>query len=495
MKSTRFLALLLSAAVTLPLLTACSDTGVSEETPSADSSPVVSPAETPEASAVEAAEETHFTANVPAGTDYDGYEFPILVYDETNAVWHDSDFNAEELTGDVLNDAVFSRKVTVEDALNMKVRTCPETAYCETPMANSVQSGDGAYDCGFVGLSGTFNLAEKKMLYDLNTVDSLDLHAPWWDENCVEQLSIAHRNYQLTGDISIIYRKSLRVLYYNKALASNYQLADPYTMVDERTWTLDALTSLCKNVSSDLNGDGQRDQDDCYGLVYSSGTAPIVFVASGVRYATKNADDCPEITFYNEKTVDVWTRYSELLFDREYAANCSANGWDYSNMFITDRGLFCCMELHHVEELREMDNDFGILPIPMFDEAQEDYYVTVNVGPAAACVIPVTNTELQRTAYILDSLGAEGKNTVTPAYYEAYLKGKTVRDEESRHSLEIIFHSVLYDIGACYGWGGISDLPYTLVNSYSTDIASAYSSLDKLAKKSLERTMKEYQDN
>ncbi len=433
-----------------------------------------------------------YAANIPEGTDLGGYGFRILVYDGSSSVWHDADFFAEELSGDVLNDAVYRRKLTVEDLLNVDIVTCPEAAYCYTPMYTSVQSGDDAYDAGFVGLQDSFNLAEKKMIYDLNTVDDLELDAPWWDQNCVEQLSVNHKNYQITGDISILYRKSIRVLYYNKALGANYQLNNPYTMVDEKTWTVDALTDLCSAVSEDLDGNGIFNDSDRYGLVYSGDTARIAFIASGVSYATKDENDLPVLTFYSEKTVSVWEKYADLLLNPQISANCSKNPWEYEKMFLADQGLFCCMELHHVEGLREMDHDFGILPLPLFDESQDAYHVMVNFGPAAACLIPVTNLELSRTAWVLDALGAEGKNTLTPAYYESYLKGKTTRDEESRTSLEIIFNSVLYDVGACFDWGDITHLPRELLDSESRDIASAYQKKEKIVKKAMERTLKSF---
>lgn len=433
-----------------------------------------------------------YAANIPEGTDLGGYGFRILVYDGSSSVWHDADFFAEELSGDVLNDAVYRRKLTVEDLLNVDIVTCPEAAYCYTPMYTSVQSGDDAYDAGFVGLQDSFNLAEKKMIYDLNTIDDLELDAPWWDQNCVEQLSVNHKNYQITGDISILYRKSIRVLYYNKALGANYQLNNPYTMVDEKTWTVDALTDLCSAVSEDLDGNGIFNDSDRYGLVYSGDTARIAFIASGVSYATKDENDLPVLTFYSEKTVSVWEKYADLLLNPQISANCSKNPWEYEKMFLADQGLFCCMELHHVEGLREMDHDFGILPLPLFDESQDAYHVMVNFGPAAACLIPVTNLELSRTAWVLDALGAEGKNTLTPAYYESYLKGKTTRDEESRTSLEIIFNSVLYDVGACFDWGDITHLPRELLDSESRDIASAYQKKEKIVKKAMERTLKSF---
>ena len=485
----KLISLLLVLLLSMGVFLSCSEKPGEE--PDAQNTAAATPDDQP--AAEEADEEPEvFAANIPDGTNLDGYGFRILVYNEASSVWRDADFFAEELSGDVLNDAVYRRKLAVEDGLNVDIVTCPEDAYCYTPMYNSVQSGDNAYDAGFVGLQDSFSLAEKQMLHDLNKIEDFEIHAPWWDQNCVEQLSVNRRNYQITGDISILYRKSIRVLYYNKALGANYQLESPYRMVDEKTWTVDRLIDLCSAVSEDLDGNGTYDANDRYGLVYSGDTARIAFIASGVSYATKDENDLPVLTFFTEKTVSVWDKYADLLLNPQISANCSKNPWEYEKMFLADQGLFCCMELHHVEGLREMDHDFGILPLPMFDEAQDDYHVMVNFGPAAACLIPVTNTELQRTAWVLDALGAEGKNTLTPAYYESYLKGKTTRDEESRASLEIIFNSVLYDVGACFDWGDITHLPRELLDSDSRDIASAYQKKEKIVLKAMERSMKSF---
>ena len=54
-----------------------------------------------------APETVHYAAAVPEGTDLGGMKFTVLAYPAEDIVWYDVDWNAEELTGEV----VFSRCV------------------------------------------------------------------------------------------------------------------------------------------------------------------------------------------------------------------------------------------------------------------------------------------------------------------------------------------------------------------------------------------------
>ena len=120
-----------------------------------------------------------------------------------------------------------------------------------------------------------------------------------------------------------------------------------------------------------------------------------------------------------------------------------------------------------------MDSDFGILPMPKYDEAQDSYYHTINANVAAVLVVPISNLNRDMTGYVLDTLGAESKNVLTPAYYERNLQGQISKDVESTISLDIIISTLRYDIGylAVRPAGAMMR---ALNTSYSTDLASAY---------------------
>ena len=81
-----------------------------------------------------------------------------------------------------------------------------------------------------------------------------------------------------------------------------------------------------------------------------------------------------------------------------------------------------------------MDNDFGVLPAPKYDEAQENYQNVIDAGKFM--VIPKTVQDLDRTGVILESLSYEGYKSVISAYYDTMLKNKLMRDEDSIEMLD-----------------------------------------------------------
>ena len=131
----------------------------------------------------------------------------------------------------------------------------------------------------------------------------------------------------------------------------------------------------------------------------------------------------------------------------------------------------------------------SILPTPLYDALQENYYSTVNPVVCGLAFIPNTSTTVDHTALFLNVLGATSKNHLTPAYYDIYLQGQAARDEESTHSLEIVFNSVRLDFCNIYDWGGIATFMQGLCRSYSKNFASTYSDLEAVAQTKLEETI------
>ncbi|MGN1129173.1 MAG: hypothetical protein ACI4T6_09515, partial [Candidatus Flemingiibacterium sp.] len=73
--------------------------------------------------------------------DYGGEEFNITIN-----TYCESGFHAEELTGDVLSDAIYERNKAVEDRFNVKFNFISDTYDNVTTLVqNSVLSGDDEY--------------------------------------------------------------------------------------------------------------------------------------------------------------------------------------------------------------------------------------------------------------------------------------------------------------------------------------------------------------
>ncbi len=477
----RSLALLLCLAM-LASTTACGNGGESETT---DTTP--NPADTTATTPVETEpEETLFTADIPEGTDFGGASFTVLTYPlEGNLVWNDTDWVNTEQNGEVLNDAVYERTMQVNELLNVNIKGAPAPGINDiSALENTVKAGDNAYQLAYRAMGDTFSIAQKGILAELNAYaaeGTLDLTAPWWDQNILGDLSIDHKNYCITGDIGTMYKKSIGVIMFNKAIQLDNNLPDYYAMMEEGKWTIDNMVASGVTVSEDLNGDGAMTNEDRFGLICFCDMMSLAMIGGGVEFFTKDANDIPAMSFYSERSVSVMEKLAKLMYDPNLAYSWSKAGVGEGpafDMYQADQSLFYYGELHAVASMRDMESPFGILPMPKYDEAQDEYYHCINPHVAAVYVIPKSNIERDQTGYIMDALGAASKNILTPAYYDKTLRGKVSRDEESAASLDIVISTIRYDLGYLGNWG-ISSTLNTMADSYNMDLASKIGTIEK----------------
>ena len=133
---TAFLLLLFLLPSVFALWSCAAGTGEGDE-PSA--APTAAPAveETP------AETEFDWYAALPAGTNFGGYTFTVIRYqDKTWNVY----IAPEEMTGEVLNDAAYQRNLEVEDLVDIKVEELCNDNY-EGDFKNVVKAGESeTYD-------------------------------------------------------------------------------------------------------------------------------------------------------------------------------------------------------------------------------------------------------------------------------------------------------------------------------------------------------------
>jgi ABC-type sugar transport system, periplasmic component len=479
------LSFLLALLIPLSSIVACANT----PTKTAETT-----AETSETTAQESETQTVYKADIPEGTDYQGKDFNIMVFGETTIVWYDVDFASDEENGETINDATYQRMRAAEEILNIKVNDIKGGAFGDSSVLKaSVMANDGAYDCGFVNMFGAATISQGGYVMDLNKIQTLDLTQPWWDQNAVKDLSIAHKLFMVTGDIEIMYKKSIGIILFNKKMINDYSLELPYDLVANKTWTIDKLIEMAKGTSKDLNGDSVRDKNDQFGFLYYSDVIALGIIGGGVNMVTKDENDLPTLTFFSDRTVGIWEKYTSLFYDTDLSY--SDNNEDVLKpMFIAGQALFDFNEFHAVEQLRQMDTDFGILPIPLYEEGQESYYHTINPHVGSVLVVPVDCPDLERVGYALDVLGAESKNILTPAYYDLYLKTKGARDDASEASIDLILSTLRYDLGYMYNWGTLADFTLQLVNNKKTDLASAYNKIEKSIQKNIDKAVEKYEE-
>ncbi len=437
--------------------------------------------------------------------DYDGYTYNIYVHIGTSVPTND--FEAEEITGEPINDAMYERVVKVQDSANCVIETIVNTTdngQGHAKLNNSVQAGTNDYDLASLTASSSCNALIAGILTNLNRVENLDLSREWWDQRAVESFTFKNAVYQATGDISIYDNRATFCYYFNKNLAADYDLPNLYEMVDNGTWTIDNLKMLAESVpSTDTDNDGNHinDPDDLYGVYVWDDIMIGLVNACGVQCCTLDEDGNIVLTLYSERFVDAFDKFTSYLFNTDVTCAYQRNPYVGTDLGVTafkeSRALFLMKSLLAATELRDMEDDFGILPLPKYDEAQDRYYNSAASWTLTLYSIPknaFSAEEFARTGYITQALAYESLYTLTPAYYDQTLQNKVSRDEDSSRMLDLIFSTRFYDLGWYFGIGGYNNSLLGTLSSYSTDVTSMYQKSEKGANSKLTNYNKKIQE-
>ena len=371
---------------------------------------------------------------------------------------HTRDLYAETVNGDLINDATYKRNTYIEEKYNCVIKM---DSFIESAGENqsnaiaekAVKAGDKSYDLLMTHMMMGFDSATKGTFYDIAAFPNIDITKPYWNHGANEGCSIGHRLYVGLSDLSFSTNENLYCIFFNKKLIQDYSIEDPYKLVRDNNWTFDKFAELTKNGAMDLNGDGKWDNQDQYGYI---STAAVEFLwAGGGHMMKKDADDIPVIDFINERVLSIYdktyaivnsdTTYSK---EKEWFTGSTRGG---ITMFDNSQGVFYGNQLARVNELRNTNFDFGIVPFPKLDSAQERYYSYVD-GHASMMAIPLNLPHPEWTGAIIEELSYLSYKDILPVYYDVVLNVKLVRDEESVEMLKILFDSKVFD--PAYVMGG-----------------------------------------
>ena len=410
---------------------------------------------------------------------------------------------SDELTGEIVNDAIYMRNVMICEKYGVNIKEVDMTG--QDSMGNgtgyktiskSVMAGEINYDAAYIGTYDVCSLARDGYLYNLLLdVPYIDVEKPWWDSCTKKDMMINNKIFFTNGDINILNNETTFAILFNKKLLQEYSLESPYALVKGGNWTLDKFIEMTKATSKDLNGDGEMDENDQYGHLMWQDSILGVIIGSGEKVATVINGNI-ELTFYNENTDTVASKYLEHAKDKMAVYNISTNTKrDAVEMFANDQGLFHTRYITTVSLLRNMETDFGILPYPKQNESQKDYFTYVHgYGNSFVCV-PKTAGNVEMSGVILEAMAAESMYSVTPAYYDVTLTGKFFRDEESREMLDILFASRTFDAGLYYRVGGYTDTLLQMLNNLKADFASTYEKSESKAREEIEKINQAFKEN
>ena len=415
--------------------------------------------------------------------DFGGREITIAVPIET--LWGYDTVCPEAESGEPVYDATYRRNKIVEQRYNVNLRQT-DIPYMnfDKMVKNSISAGDNAYDIVFPRLYQAISLAPDGNLYDLNKIPYIDSSNAWWDATIVRDCSLGGRAFFLAGDIHMYAYDGTFVLYFNKPMHKNYGLENLYQLVSDGKWTVDKFDETMRAAAADLNGDGKIDFDDRFGVFTWDHITAALLTSCNSNIFEKISETEIIFNMGNQKFSDVIDKINHLMNDGDAVFNgyntakwkTPSDEWGYAaKLFTEDRALFMCEVVDITRRYRFMESDFGILPFPKYDEAQNGYYSLVS-GDVIVAAVPssMTETDAEMIGSVIEDMAYEGRNYILPAYYDITLLRKNTRDEESAAMLDIIFRQRKYAVDMTYNFDTMLNRVYTMVNQNKNESASMY---------------------
>jgi|GEM_PF-2557140 len=432
----------------------------------------------------------------------DGTTLSILGRAYANTDWY-----AEELLEEAVNDAVYERNEWLKNNHNFEIVFTQATNDDEwlATARDTSKAGTDAYNF-FVGSGKNMSIAaQENLLLDMAKLENINLDAEWWDDNATHDLSIANRVFMTSGAIQTSDIRSVYCIFMNKTvLEEKEDYADPYQLVRDGKWTMDNMLSIMKDYANDENGDGKMDTNDKWGYTCENYDGYAMFFCSGERIVNKDENDLPILTLNTPRTIEFIQKMKEFYTNESVMVGYSATIIPISK---DNRALFCGTILNAIGSYREMTGDYGILPMPMYEENQERFSHTVSVCTTGSLVgIPASVEDTDKTSMMVELLARKSLTTLRTAYLDATVISRGLRDEDSLEMLNIIIGSRVYDVaymnmwgpkqapGGVYGWMmyfyNISGTP-----ANADKFASTYDSAAESTQKDIDATVEAYQSH
>lgn len=480
MKKYRILSAALAAVMLLGMLAGCGggDSGSPDVTTTA-------------AAETETAESTVQRHKLP-DTDWEGREFMVLGRtDSAHSQFTNFEIYAEELTGELVNDAVFNRNLEISTKYNADLAQNLVVNPADTAQ-KQILAGDDFAKMMFVQIQQAGGMATKGYYVNYDRLEYIDLSAPWWSQEITDKLSLGGKIYFTTSYFNLMDKNRTYSMVFSKDLMKDFNLGDLYQTVRDGRWTIDLMTEYCRTVAADLNGNGEMDIDDRIGYGTDSYNAFYVnWIGCGNVMCVKDSDGYPVIDVLNDrsmlsadKLLDLYNDRSVVMIPDEWKGKVTYDHWYTSSYtFYDNRALFKTNFSHgfaHLSEKTEID--YGCVPNPKLDESQEVYLSALDPVGAMLMAVPMTNVEYDFTGFMMELLSERGLYDIMPVYYETTLKTKYTYDVESGEMLDLIFANLTTDLAIVFNWKSCSQwftliLPKDKTNSLPTLWASNESAL------------------
>ena len=446
---------------------------------------------------------TIIETKTPAGTNFNGEKIKILSRGDDDYI-DEISLKPEEVKN-IIDDSILQREAYVEekigvDIVNEKVLIANNYAQLTDTIREHFRSNLDEFQLMANNYYHSMDASLEGCFWNLEDIETIDLDMPWYAQYFIEEARTQDGLYFVTGDAALSRLRFVFATFFNKELLAQFGTYDLYKMVDDGEWTIDAQAEIVSGIYSDENGSNVRDEGDIFGLgtYFILGVDPywssfdLKLVGRDGDFFVEAMDDTQ-----SERMVDALTKINKLFHENTGTYIVPRNGADLElidamRMFSSNNFAFMTNRLIAVESeyLTDMENAYGILPMPMLNLDQDDYY-SYSHDLMSCFGVPGTAPEadLDMIGVVLEELSAYSYNYTREAYFEIALKGRYARDAESRRMLDIIVDNLRINAGEIYSkvFGDIALTIRDLVKSNNSNWTRIYRSKKSILQNGLDK--------
>ncbi len=432
--------------------------------------------------------------------DFEGASFSMVSRDDTFHSYpaHTRDLFAEEMNGDLMNDATYERNTRISEKYNVefKITTFNETTNEYAPnsaVEKAVKSGSDEYDLLLTHMINGATSAMNGYYLNWNSLPFIDSEKPYWSQGAVLGYSVGDKLLLSLSDMCVSSNDNTHCMLFNKKIHNNFQLENIYEIVNNNGWTFNKFREMTRNVSADIDGDGKMTEADQFGYFIGGSSGQLNYLwAGGSQITSKDENNVPYLNMLSERTISIYDFLYELRFSDDtlhYAYWHLAFAWEF---FSSDKALFMTTQIGVINDLRNMNTDFGIIPYPKFDEAQEKYGHYVD-GHATLMAVPMTVGNTDKVGLVIEALSYDSYVNLVPIYYNTIITTKFTRDEESGAMLDIIYNSRVFDFAYVYDNWNLAFAFSNMLDAKNANFSSFYEKNEKAELKQLEKVLAIYE--
>ncbi len=438
-------------------------------------------------------------ANVKDGLDetydYKGRPFRTLIQDTyASDIWVEKGD-----TGDIVSDAVYTRNLSVQDRLGIIIEQCIDGDYntVSTHIKSSFKAGTYDYDLVMQHMIQAGNDALGGCFYDWYKVPNVDFTREWYPSFAIEGLTVNGHMLIAVGDMLLATIDRTYCIFYDKVAAANHGITDIDELTLNYEWTIDKMTEIMtldgiyENPNNNKVADYYAFGNDCvnaYSVYYYCFDLDRVQINSDYEVVM-------DLNGHNGKTGDAIEKLKLLMLnDGVYC--WTGNGMtDPLDMFMDGKMMFCGDIVGSaLKTVRTYENDYGILPYPMYDTAQKNYYTIMGGGVSTMEIVNagISDSDVEFIGTVTEAMCSETWRSVIPQYYDVALKYKGTRSEESVKILDILLGARAVDVSIAYdGWNGMTYKLKEYIHQ-NKNWSSSYAKSEKTVSKHYQKIAKIY---